>query len=251
MIKVNTNGKKVSEGPLSTFWDDVDQIPILEYYKEGDVLIMKIRENRLRVMYDGARFNLLSDQRRNYNRGICGYMSGEPLDDYLTPVGVIDKPEYYGASYALIDSESDPKDKKLQERAKQVAYQPQNKYTAILKSDEEWIKQMRSAVEENWGPEIIFKARNYLKTKERCALKPQVQYYENHGEICITTTPLPACQSHCTGEEFRVQVAQVVCKPKLDEKFRSYKDLIRQGESPRVTGVHKSIQYRVPSSCAA
>ncbi|XP_034836691.1 vitellogenin-like [Maniola hyperantus] len=250
-VKVNTNAKKVAEGALTTYWDEVDKKPILEYYKEGDVLILEIREERLRLMYDGHRFTLMSDQRRNKNRGICGYMSGEPRDDYRTPNGVIDKPEYYGVSYALIDGESDPKDKELQVQAKKVAYQPRNKFTAILKSDEEWANQMRLANEEEWGAEIIYKSRNYLKSKERCDLKPQVQYYENHGEICITTNPLPACQSHCSGEEFRIQATQVVCKSKLDEQFRSHKDLIRQGQSPKVTGVAKITQYRVPSSCKA
>ncbi|CAH2243727.1 jg8786 [Pararge aegeria aegeria] len=252
VVNVKTNAKKVSEGALTTYWDDVDEIPILEYYKEGDnELILVIRDGRLRVMYDGSRFNLLADERRNNNRGICGYMSGERRDDYLTPNGVIDKPEYYGVSYALIDGESDPKDRELQLKAREVAYKPRKQFTAILKSDEEWKNQMRLATEEEWGAEIIYRTRNYLKSKGRCDLKPQVQYYENHGEICISTTPLPACQSHCSGEEFKVQAAQVVCKSKFDESFRSYRNLIQQGENPKVTGVTKTTQYRVPSSCKA
>ncbi|XP_023941468.1 vitellogenin [Bicyclus anynana] len=252
IVQVKTNAKKVSQGALTTYWDDVDKIPILEYYKEGEnELILEIREGRLRVMYDGQRFTLLADERRNSNRGICGYMSGERRDDYLTPNGLIDRPEYYGASYALIDGDYDPKDKEQQAKAREVAYKPRKQFTAILKSDEEWNNQMRSVTEDEWGAEIIYRSRSYLKPTGRCDLKQQVQYYENNGEICISTSPLPACQSHCSGEEYKVQVAQVVCKSKFDEQFRSFRNLIRQGENPKVTGVPKSTQYRVPNSCKA
>ncbi|XP_026492905.2 vitellogenin-like [Vanessa tameamea] len=252
VVQVKTNAKKISEGEETTYWDDVDEIPILEYYtEENGVLIMKISVNYLRVMYDGSRLVVFANSNRDTNRGICGYMNGEARDDYLSPNGLIDQPEYYAASYALIEADSDPKEKELNAQAKKIAYQPKQKYTTILRSDEEWQRNMRLTSNEEWGSQIIYRARNYLKNKEPCDLRPQVQYYENHGEICITTSALPACQSHCTGDDYNVQAAQVVCRTKLDQQFRAYRDQIRQGQNPKVNGVPQITQYRVPGSCKA
>ncbi|XP_050356948.1 vitellogenin-like [Nymphalis io] len=252
VVQVKTNAKKISEGEQTTYWDDVDEIPILEYHtEENGVLIMRISVNYLQVMYDGSRLVVFAYSNRDTNRGICGSMNGEARDDYLSPNGLIDQPEYYAASYALIEASSDPKEKELNAQAKKVAYQPKRKYTTILRSDEEWQKNMRLTSNEEWGSQIIYRARNYLKSKEPCELRPQVQYYENHGEICITTSALPACQSHCTGGDYNVQAAQVVCRSKLDQQFRTNRDQIRQGQNPKVTGVPQITQYRVPASCKA
>lgn len=252
VVKVNTNAKKVSEGDLTTYWDDVDETPLLEYYTEGNgVLVLKIRENRLRIMYDGWRSVVLANEKRNNIRGVCGYMSGEPRDDYLTPIGVVDNPEYYAASYILISDKSEPLEKERLEQAKRTAYQPHNRYTTILRSDEEWKKEMLLASEEPWGSQAIYRARNYLKEKMPCEVRPQVQYYENQGEICITTTALPACQSHCSGEGYEIRPAQVVCKSKFDLQFRAVRDQIRLGQNPQVSGVPQNTQFRVPASCTA
>lgn len=254
---MKTNSKKVSEGDLTMYWDDDDDTdtPFLEYYQQpDDVLILKIREDRLRAMYDGQRLVVLAKDNRNHTRGICGYMSGEPRDDYMTPNGLVDRPELYAASYALNGEYSDSKTQQLQNQAKEVAYQRKFKNTNILRSDKNWQKAMEDSSSKKNNQrqsENIYRSRGYSKHLGSCELQHQVQYYENHGEICITTAPMDACKSHCQGEGYYVKSAQVVCRPKLDQKFQEYRDQIRQGHNPKVHGATETKQYRVPSSCKA
>nr|BAD91195.1 vitellogenin [Saturnia japonica] len=253
-VNVKTNSKKVSEGEFTIYWNDVEQKPFLEYYTQQDgVLMLNIEEYKLRAMYDGQRLIVLASANRQSARGICGSITGEPRDDYLTPEGLVDNPEYYAASYALYDEYSDPKTQELKTKAKQEAYQPKNKYTTVLRSDPEWQqdKTAASSPEEDWGSETAYRSRSYDKQRGPYVVKHQVQYYENHGEICITTTQLPVCQSHCTVMEYRIQATQVTCRPKLDQQFRSYRDQIKQGQGPVVTGVPKVKQFKVPAICNA
>ncbi|XP_032524894.2 vitellogenin-like [Danaus plexippus] len=249
-VQVKTNAKKVSEGELTTYWDDVNDSPLLEYYSTGDnVLMIKLRENRLRIVYDGERSVVLSRDNRKNIRGICGRMSGDPRDDYLTPSGLVDKPEYYGASYALIEDENDPRTQELQSEAKRKAYEPRKQYTTILQSDNKWQSAMLSSSEDDWDSQIVYRARNYGKSKGKCKVVPQVQYYENQSQICITTSSLPSCQSSCSGGSYKIQSTQVVCRSKLDSQFQSYRDEIKLGKSPKVSGEPRTVDYRVPSSC--
>lgn len=252
-IKVNTDASKVSDGRLKMYWDNNEQNPLLDYHTGKDgVLKLNIRENRLRILFDGQRLVIFASKDRNANRGICGYMSGEPRDDYYTPNGLVDQPQHYGAAYALIDDNSDSQTKVLQEQAKSSAYQPQRKFTSILQSDDQWRQSLQSSSsEEEYGSQNVYRARNYLKEQASCKLHKQVQFYENYGEICITTKPLPSCQSHCKSVNYKVQAAQVVCRPKLDQQFQAYKEEIRQGQNPKVNGGTQTKQYQVPTACKA
>ncbi|CAK1546770.1 unnamed protein product [Leptosia nina] len=250
-VKVFTNAKKISEGELTTYWDDSEESPILEYFVQPDnVLMLKIKEDNLRIMFDGQRLVVLSREGRGNNRGICGTMSGDRRDDYLTPFGLVDAPEQFAASYALNDENGDLKTQQYQTQAKQMAYQPRNQYTAILRSDENWQSSMQSDGS-TFDDSGVYSSRSYSKKKEPCKMQKQVQYYENYGEICITTKPLPACQSYCNVEGYKMQAAQVVCRPKLDQQFITYRNQIRQGLNPKVSGAPESRQYRVPASCKA
>lgn len=250
-MQVKTNSKKISEGDLTIYWDDAEEVPLLQYftYSEG-VLMLNIRDGRLRAMYDGQRLVVTTQYYRTTTRGICGQNSGEPRDDFWTPKGLVDKPEYYAASYALEGENSDPKTQQLKKEAEKMAYHSTPKYTAILRSDGEWLKAVQHKDEE-WDSQKVYRTRSYLKQRGQCKLQQQVQYHENHGEICITTTPLPACQSHCQGEGYKVQAAQVICQSKADQQFRSYRNQIQQGQNPQVSGVPKVEQYRVPTLCKA
>lgn len=250
-MQVKTNGKKISEGDLTIYWDDVAESPLLQYYIQSEgVLMLNIRDDRLRAMYDGQRLVLTTQDYRTTTRGICGQNSGEPRDDYQTPYGLVDQPEHYGASFALDVEDSDPKTQSLKMEAQQKAYQPTPKYTAILRSDEEWNKATQPRDRE-WESQNVYRTRSYLKKRGHCQLQQQVQYYENHGEICITTIPLPSCPSHCRGEGYKVQAAQTICRSKTDQQFRNYRSQIHQGQNPEVSGVPKVEQFRVPTSCKA
>lgn len=230
------------------YWDDVAQVPLLKYYTHEGVLMLNILEDRLRVMYDGHRLVIFTNEHRNNTRGICGYMSGEPRDDYKTPYGLVDQPDLFASLYAL--AENSETIKQLQESAKEVAYQPKYKYT-IFRPDSEWLASMVSSEEVAQLNTNVYRTRSYHKTKGQCLLMKQVQYHENHGEICITMTPLDSCQSHCKGEGFKVQDTQVVCRPKLDQQFQMYRNQIRQGQNPKVVGTPLTKQFRVPSRCIA
>lgn len=251
-MKVNSNAKKISEGALTVFWDDAEQLPLLQYYTGSDgVLMLAIRENRLRVMFDGQHLVVLASEPRKQTRGLCGYMTSTPRQDYITPYGIVDKPEYYGATYALKDN-IDQKTQQLQEQAKQAAYPYKKQYAPILRSDREWAAAMESSSsEEETSSHNVYRARSYLKQRGECKVQQQVQYYENHGEICISTTPVPSCQSHCRGLEYTIQPVQVVCRPKIDQQHVAYRNQIRQGLNPSVSGVPQLKQYRVPTACAA
>ncbi|CAH4036684.1 unnamed protein product [Pieris brassicae] len=249
-VKVFTNSKKISEGELTTYFDESEEAPILEYYVQPDnVLVLKIKDNRLRIMYDGQRLVVLSAQGRGQNRGICGQMSGKRRDDYMTPYGLVDNPDQYAASFALNDDNPEPRTRQLQAEAKQMAYQRQNKYTSILRSDPNWQKSQSENMK--WDDSGVYNARSYSKKKLPCKMQKQVQYYENYGEICITTKALPVCQPYCNVEDYKVQAAQVVCHPKMDPQFITYRNQIRQGLNPKVSGAPESRQYRVPASCKA
>lgn len=252
-VKVKTNSKKVSDGDLTMYWDNDDNMPFLEYYTQPDgVLILNIREDRLRAMYDGQRLVVLAKNNRNNTRGICGYMSGEPLDDYMTPNGLVDRPEQYGASYALNVENSDHQTQQLQSQAKELAYQRRFQNTNILRSDKYWQMAMDdSSSEEDRQSKNVYRSRGYSKKARTCQMQQQVQYYENYFEICITTAAMNACQSHCQGNGYTVKSVPVVCRPKLDQEFQEYRNQIRQGQNPNVNGPTKMKQYRVPSSCKA
>ncbi|XP_075987385.1 uncharacterized protein LOC142984007 [Anticarsia gemmatalis] len=250
-VKVQSNAMKISDGDLTIYWDEAAEEPLLQYSTHPDgVLMLNIRDGRLRALFDGQRFVVATKEYRRTTRGICGRNSAEPRDDYQTPYGLVDQPELYGASFALDGENSDSQTQELKKQAQQQAYQPETKYTAILRSDEEW-QQAQERNNENWGSQNVYRTRSYKKQRGQCQLQQQVQYRENHGEICITTTPLPACQSHCRGEDYRIQAAQVICSSKSDQQFKTYKKQIQQGQNPQVSGVPKVEQYRVPSSCRA
>ena len=264
IVKINTNAKKISGGEpntklfedLTMYWDEVARTPFLKYHLLPDgALMLRLREDRLRIMYDGQRLVVLENESRNHTRGICGVMSGEPRDDYLTPSGrLVDNDEHFGASYALSDN-IDPKTQELQTKAEELSYERRYQHTNILRSDSQWRKwQQEESSEdswEDWSSRKVYRARSYNKVRGPCSLKKQVQYHENSAEICITTAPLDACSSHCKGENYQIQAAQVVCSSKQDQQFQQYVQQIHQGENPKVTGVPQIRQYRIPTSCKA
>lgn len=146
-VNVKSNGQKISEGDLVIYWDDQSQKPLLQYYNHPDgLLILNIRDGRIRVVFSGEDLTVSTNKYRKTTRGICGKNSAEPRDDYQTPNGLVDQPEHYGASFALSDENSDPKTEQLKKQAQEWAYQPKTKYTAILRSDKEW----QQAVEKEW-----------------------------------------------------------------------------------------------------
>nr|ALR35190.1 vitellogenin [Spodoptera exigua] len=253
-VQVRTNSKKISDGDLTVYWDDVKEEPLLEYYTEADgVLMLNIRDGRLRAMYDGQRLVLTTQDHRKSTRGICGRNSGEARDDYQTPVGLVDLPELYGAAWALSDETSDPKTEELKKKAQEKAYQPTTKYTAILRSDEQW----RMAVQEREQRLVsqnLYMTRGYQKKGRQCQVQQQIQYYNTDREICISTTPLAACPSNCRGVAFNVESAVVVCRSNTDEQFKTYRQQIQQGQNPQLSQVShrvRNVNFRVPTSCKA
>lgn len=138
-VEVKTNAKKITEGALTMYWDDVTQTPLLEYYTLADgVLVFNIRNGALRLVYDSQRLIIFTDDHRSTTRGLCGQSTTQTRDDYMTPWGLVDLPEYYGASFALDGDLSDPKTIELKKKAKLNAYQPINKFTSIFRSDAQW-----------------------------------------------------------------------------------------------------------------
>lgn len=253
-VHVNTNSKKISEGDLTVYWDDVEDEPLLQYYTEADgVLMLNIRDGRLRAMYDGQRLVLTTQDHRKSTRGICGQNSGEARDDFETPAGLVDLPEHYGASWALSDESSDPKTEELKKKAQEKAYQPTPKYTAILRSDEQWRKAVQER-EQRLSSQNLYMTRSYQRKGRQCQVQKQIQYYNTDREICISTTPLPACPSNCRGVAFDVESALVVCRSNNDEQFKTYRQQIQQGQNPQLPQVShrlRKVNFRVPTSCKA
>lgn len=248
VVKVASNSQKVSEGPITMYWDEQTQSPVMHYYTQTDgVLMLHIKD--LRAMYDGQRLVIYASENKNNTRGLCGRMSGEPRDDYLTPYGIVDKPEHYGAAFALDDEANDSQTQALKEEAKSVAYRPRKVHTRVLRPDPEWqADQLQADESQSW--QNIYRAKSY-RHDGPCQVDQQVQTYENAGEICITTTPLAACSKKCRGEGYQIKPAQVVCKPWVDVEFQQYRDQIRRGENPQISGVPKVVQFRVPDACKA
>nr|ABQ23674.1 very high density lipoprotein [Helicoverpa zea] len=140
-IDVKTNGKKVSEGALTSYWNDEAEAPLLQYYTLAEgVLVFNIKNGAIRIVYDQQRLAIFTDEHRKTTRGVCGQDSTQTRDDYITPYGIVDSPQLYGASFALDGENSDPKTEALKKEAQQKAYQPFVKYTNILSSDSEWSK---------------------------------------------------------------------------------------------------------------
>ncbi|XP_048486868.1 vitellogenin isoform X1 [Plutella xylostella] len=246
IVKITTNLKMISEGELTMYWDEETKMPLLKYYTLADgSMVFSIEQGRARVIYDGQRLVVLRKENRGNSRGVCGYMSGDARDDYLTPAGIVDAPEHYGASYALREHAT-PALLELQQQAAKLAYQPAQHYTAILAADAEWSQSVQR--EHVW--QHAYRARYYGASAE-CRVQQQVQYYEHHGDTCVSTRQVAACAAQCRGDGYEVQPAEVVCGPRGDKVFHSYVEQIRAGGNPQVSGVTKIQQFRVPKRCLA
>ncbi|CAH0697615.1 unnamed protein product [Spodoptera exigua] len=138
---VKTNGKDVTDGNLAIYWDEDKEVPLLQIYTLADgVKVFNINNGAIRLVYDSQRLVVFTDEHRKTTRGLCGQDSTQIRDDYMTPYGLVDLPEHYGASFSLEGEGSDPKTVELKKEAKLKAYQPVTKYTNILRSDDEWNK---------------------------------------------------------------------------------------------------------------
>ncbi|KAJ8707492.1 hypothetical protein PYW08_010744 [Mythimna loreyi] len=140
-IQVKSDTKMVSDGPLTLYWNDAENTPLLQYYNLADgVLVFNINDAALRLVYDGLRLAIFTSDHRTTTRGLCGQSSTQIRDDYMTPYGLVDLPDLYGASFSLDGEFSDPRTAELKKEAKLKAYQPVTKYTNIFRSDAEWSK---------------------------------------------------------------------------------------------------------------
>ncbi|XP_075987438.1 vitellogenin-like [Anticarsia gemmatalis] len=138
-VEVKSNTKKTCEGALTTYWDDALQAPLLEYYSLAEgIKVFSLHNGRVRIIYDGQRLIIFTDDHRKTTRGVCGQSTTQISDDYMTPWGLVDLPEHYGAAFSLEGEFSDPKTVALKNAAKLKAYQPFTKFTKILHSDAEW-----------------------------------------------------------------------------------------------------------------
>lgn len=253
-VQVTTNGNKVSEGDLTMYWNELTDKPLLTYFTQQDgVLVLFIEDRRLRMMLDGERLVVLANDHRGTARGICGQMTGEPRDDYETPVGLVDQPELYGASFALNVDYSDPKTMELQKKAKEQAYQPRNKFTSILRSDDEWRSIMEARSPQYSNGETVYRSIPW-KPFPSCTIQQQTQFYETSDETCVSINPLPVCPSNCRGVNHVIMPAEVTCSNKRDQHFRAYVDEIREGHNPHITvPAHYQSelkQFRVPIECS-
>uniref|UniRef100_A0A2A4J1L8 Vitellogenin domain-containing protein n=1 Tax=Heliothis virescens TaxID=7102 RepID=A0A2A4J1L8_HELVI len=149
-IEVTCNAKEICEDGKTVYYDDVAQIPLVEYYSlrggANSIEIVSLNNGGVRLIYDNHRLVVFSDDHRSTTRGICGQSTTEIRDDYLTPYGLVESPQLYGASFALDGENADPKTEELKKEAKLKAYQPVTKYTNILRSDAEWSKVAKEAV---------------------------------------------------------------------------------------------------------
>ncbi|CAD0206290.1 unnamed protein product [Chrysodeixis includens] len=101
-VQVKTNANKVSAGALTSYWDDQQDAPLLEYYALAEgVLVFDINEGALRAVYDNQRLVIFTDGFRSTTNGLCGQSSSQVDDDYLTPFGIVDQPAYYGAQWIV------------------------------------------------------------------------------------------------------------------------------------------------------
>ncbi|KAL4712509.1 hypothetical protein ACJJTC_007525 [Scirpophaga incertulas] len=252
-INVKTDAKKVMEGERSLYVDKTTGFNFFEYFYLPDgVVIIKINKMRLHLVYDGQRVVVLVHDNRNNIEGLCGHLTGDIRDDYLTPYGLVNKPEHYGASYALIESNVDSITAELKNQAKQVAYPPRTGYSIILPYNEEYNTKVVSSQSKHENHNA-YRTRSWVDHDVMCQVHEQVQYYENDREICITNIRLPACSSRCRGERYTVTAAEVICGSKLDKKFQEYKKQILGGQNPTVHGTPKEElgQFRVPTACKA
>ncbi|XP_063630311.1 vitellogenin-like [Cydia splendana] len=248
-LKVTTNAKKVSDGDFTMYWDEAIDAPLLYYYNTDGAWMFVIGDDRLRGIYDGQRLVIWASKNRNTIRGVCGYMSGEPRDDYLTQYGIVDKPELYAAAFALNTENADSHTQQLSNQVREQAYKPLYHFTSILRSDDKWRQEMESSDEDRSN--IVYRARSFQKQQGPCHMEKQVQYYQTDKEICISTVQVPACEKHCRGLNYQVRPVQVVCRPATDPQFQNYRNQIQRGENPQVSGQQQAAQYRVPSSCQA
>ncbi|KAH9643935.1 hypothetical protein HF086_016485 [Spodoptera exigua] len=148
--EVTSNGREVSDNYVTIYYDDVLKIPLVEYYYviEDNYQVYSLNNGAVRFIYDDHRLIIFSDDHRSTTRGLCGQSTSQPSDDYMTPYGLVDLPEHYGASFSLEGEGSDPKTVELKKEAKLKAYQPVTKYTNILRSDDEWSKISNESIKE-------------------------------------------------------------------------------------------------------
>ncbi|XP_022835071.1 vitellogenin-like [Spodoptera litura] len=143
-VNVKSNGRKISDDGVITYYDDIYRIPLLEYYHVDaeNYQVYSMHNGRIRLIYDGHRLVIFSGFYRSTTRGLCGQSTSQPSDDYMTSYGLVDLPEHYGASFSLEGADSDLKTEELKKESKLKAYKPVTQYTNILRSDDEWTKAM-------------------------------------------------------------------------------------------------------------
>lgn len=148
--EVTSNAKKVAENAVTTYFDEVFKVPLVEYYysMEDNYQVYSLNNGAIRFIYDDHRLVIFSDDHRSTTRGLCGQSTSQPSDDFMTPYGLVDLPELYGASFSLEGEGSDPKTVELKKQAKLKAYQPVTEYTNILRSDDEWSKIKNESIKE-------------------------------------------------------------------------------------------------------
>lgn len=222
--------------------------PVLRQYTLADkTLLINIDSDRLVVLYDGRRFVLLPQYYNAQTRGLCGAMTTDVQDDYITPYGLVFTAQEYGASYSLNDKKDIESIRVLHQQIMINAHQPRIHETHVLRADKEWIDSMKL---KKMKPRTV---RSHLNHLEQCQKSSEHQFYEEHGQICITKQKLSYCTAACKKPHHQSKAIQVVCRSETDEDFKNYMQQINQGQTPEMyfkdsDKVHFK-NFRVAVSC--
>ncbi|XP_011879026.1 PREDICTED: vitellogenin-3-like [Vollenhovia emeryi] len=226
----------------------------------------------LEAVYDGQHIKLkASDKFRNAVRGLCGNYDSDPSNDFLIPRNcILANVEEFTAMYALLDKDSEGpvvENRRKAEHAYCLIFSKQEPRQRNVISDREAGRPLTEDV--NWGYHPRKRQRQDFREQDRnskedcddvgtqkCSTESNIVYrtkvFEEGGELCFTTRPVPTCASDTRPIERKPKEFNLFCMP-INEESRAIKRRVEEGARPDFTRrpVSRSHVFQVPSYCMA
>lgn len=229
--KVTVDGIDIQVEENSSFQYGQGFIQI--YVLPNDEVKVEIR-NQFYALYDGQRvaLSLLNGKFGDSTKGICGQLSGEKIEDFLSPGNcIVQNHQKFIKSYEVEGFQG----QQVREELNSPTTMECSKKMSPLH-----VKIVRPSKDEDFSGQV----------SGEC-LKFQTQYIEQYGEICFTLRPMPSCNRGCQPSSSAERKVPVHCIANSSVS-QLWKNQIDNGGSPDFS--HKSEtrteSLQIPQNCA-
>ncbi|XP_012280139.1 vitellogenin [Orussus abietinus] len=225
-----------------------------QYKKDGKVFfeIFELPDGSVRLSsekfgfdaaYDGAHLRIKASYKyRGSIRGLCGTYTGEPSTDFTTPQNcVLEKPEFFSATYALTSQQCEGEAKQNAQIAQREPCISRNPRPGNVISDHEAGRGPNPA--EKWG--------NSEGSKTKQCHTHRTLVIEENNEICFSVRPVLQCRKGCT-EQTKQKSIRFHCVPS-GPASQQIAQRVKQGANPDFSQkpVTKTVPYQMPIDCVA